>query len=178
MDVAGRLAVPYRSLGVGNHNFGFQIDGSFFDAFEGSPVKGGNARIEVEARRKASGMTLAFKIEGTAQVECDRCLEPLDLPIEWEGELPVKVDETRAGEYDGDVVYIAPGEEAVDIAQWVYESICLALPLIRVHGVGADGVSLCDPDMLERFKIVSQSEFDELATEEEQQTIAEKISKK
>ena len=178
MDVPSRLTVPYKDLSVGNHHFGFRVDSRFFDAFEGSAVKGGEAAIEVDALRKASGMILTFRIEGAVEIECDRCLEPLLLQIEWEGERPILVDQQRAGEYDGEAVYVAPGEDSVDIAQWVYESISLALPITRVHGADADGVPLCDPDMLSRFKIVSQSEFDQMAEQSEQQTIAEKADKK
>ena len=47
-----------------------------------------------------------------------------------------------------------PGEDQVDLKQYIYESIVLSLPYQRVHPEG-----MCNPDMLERFRIVSDQEF-------------------
>ena len=44
----------------------------------------------------------------------------------------------------------------------IYESICLSLPYQRVHPDDSEGRSTCDPDMLSRFRIVSEEEFDRL----------------
>jgi uncharacterized metal-binding protein YceD (DUF177 family) len=158
MERPGELKIPYRELSVGDHRFEFVVGESFFEGFDHSLVNGGEARIAVDVHRNVSGMTLVFSIEGHARVECDRCLEPLTLPVNWQGELPVKVDAARAGEYDGEAIFAAPGEESVDLSQWVYESICLSLPMTRVHGEDENGVSLCDPDMLSRFKIASEED--------------------
>ena len=48
-------------------------------------------------------------------------------------------------------------EDEVDLTQYIYESIVLALPYQRVHPDGE-----CNPDMLERFRIVSDEEFGRL----------------
>lgn len=45
-------------------------------------------------------------------------------------------------------------EDEVDLTQYIYESIVLALPYQRVHPDGE-----CNPEMLERFRIVSDEEF-------------------
>ena len=57
-------------------------------------------------------------------------------------------------EYDGEVMWMLPGEDQVDLKQYIYESIVLSLPYQRVHPDGA-----CNPEMLERFRIVSDQEF-------------------
>ena len=59
-----------------------------------------------------------------------------------------------AGEYDGEVLWLLPGTDEVDLAQYIYESIVLSLPYQRVHPEGE-----CDPAMLERFRIVTDEEF-------------------
>ena len=46
-----------------------------------------------------------------------------------------------------------PGEDEVDLAQYIYESIVLSLPYQRVHPEGE-----CDPEMLGRFRIVSDED--------------------
>ena len=60
-------------------------------------------------------------------------------------------------EYDGEVMWMLPGEDRVELAQYIYESIVLSLPYQRVHPDGE-----CNPDMLERFRIVSDEEFGRL----------------
>ena len=45
-------------------------------------------------------------------------------------------------------------EDEVDLTQYIYESVVLALPYQRVHPDGE-----CNPEMLERFRIVSDEEF-------------------
>ena len=60
-------------------------------------------------------------------------------------------------EYDGEVIWLLPMEDEVDLTQYIYESIVLALPYQRVHPDGE-----CNPDMLERFRIVSDEEFGRL----------------
>ena len=53
------------------------------------------------------------------------------------------------------MIWLLPGEESVDLKQYVYESIVLSLPYQRVHPEGE-----CNPEMLERFRIVSEGEFE------------------
>ena len=64
------------------------------------------------------------------------------------------------------------------LSQYIYESICLSLPYQRVHPVGSDGKSGCDPDMLARFNIVSEEEFDRLTGNEQTETLQDKLKTK
>ena len=72
----------------------------------------------------------------------------------FRGHLTVKFSDGETDEYDGEMMWISPSESEVDLAQYIYESIVLSLPYQRVHPEGE-----CDPAMLERFRIVSDSEF-------------------
>ena len=63
-------------------------------------------------------------------------------------------------------MWLNPAEEKVPLAQYIYESIVLSLPYRKVHGTGPDGEPLCDKEMLARFRIISQAEFDALETEQ------------
>ena len=65
-------------------------------------------------------------------------------------------------------MWLNPAEEKVPLAQYIYESIVLSLPYRKVHGTGPDGEPLCDKEMLARFRIISQAEFDALETEQAQ----------
>ena len=76
------------------------------------------------------------------------------------------------------MMWIGPSETEIDLSQYIYESICLSLPYQRVHPVGSDGKSGCDPDMLARFNIVSEEEFDRLTGNEQTETLQDKLKTK
>jgi uncharacterized metal-binding protein YceD (DUF177 family) len=108
-------------------------------------------------------MRLEVRITGKVTVPCDRCLEDCDLPVDFRGRMAVKVSEEEQP-FEGDIMWVAPGESVIDLEQYIYESIVLSLPLHRVHPEDVHGQPLCNPAMLERFKIVTEEEFNTLTT--------------
>lgn len=153
MEVAKRFTIAYKGLKNGLHDFGFEVDGSLFRAYESTEIKDGACRVEVVAERNEELIVLDVTVDGSVVVACDRCLEDCPIPVHFEGRIPVKVSE-EPHEYDGEVIWLLPGEDEIDLTQYVYESIVLSLPYQRVHPDGE-----CDPAMLERFRIVSEPEF-------------------
>ena len=156
MEVAEGYSIAYRGLKNGTHEFRFEVGKPLFEAFESSEIKDGRCVVEVTLER---GETML-----TADV---RCLEDCRIPIDFEGQLLVKFsDEPR--EYDGEVLWLLPGEDEVDLSQYIYESIVLSLPYQRVHPEGE-----CDPEMLKRFRIVSDEEFSAIENRAEEHAVPE-----
>ena len=104
-----------------------------------------------------------FVIEGEVTCECDRCLEDCLIPIDYEGHLIVRISDEQ-GEYDGDIMWISPADDIVDLTQYIYESIVLSLPYQRVHPEGE-----CNPDMLARFSFAENEEIEALERKSHQQ---------
>jgi len=138
MEESQRYAIPYKGLKNGCHEFRFEVDGSLFEEYQSTEIKDGRCEVTVAADRSESQVTLDVAIAGYVVVECDRCLEDCRVPIDFEGRLVGKFSE-EVHEYGG---------------EGMYESIVLSLPYQRVHPEG-----MCNPDMLERFRIVSDQEF-------------------
>ena len=153
MGETQRYAIPYSGLKTGCHEFRFEVDGSLFEEYQSTEIKDGRCEVRVNADRTENRIVLDVTITGYVVVECDRCLEDCRVPIDFEGQLVVKFSE-EVHEYDGEVMWMLPGEDRVDLTQYIYESIVLSLPYQRVHPDGA-----CNPEMLERFRIVSDQEF-------------------
>ncbi len=153
MEVAQRYSIAWKGLKNGRHDFRFEVDGSLFEAFESTEIKDGRCEVSVGVDRSEKQLTLDVGITGYVVVECDRCLEDCRVPIDFEGQLVVKFSD-EVHEYDGEVMWMLPGEDRVELAQYIYESIVLSLPYQRVHPEGE-----CNPEMLERFRIVSDREF-------------------
>jgi uncharacterized metal-binding protein YceD (DUF177 family) len=175
MDIRKRYDIHFKGLGEGEHRFCFDMDDRFFGAFEGSEVKGGKATADVVLNKSGNVMLLEFDIKGSVTVECDRCLEDCEMPIDFQDELRVRLSDRIAaegGEYDGEVLWLGSSESELNIAQYIYESIVLSLPYQRVHA-DVDGKPGCNPEMLERFSIVSEEEFENMASEPEMQKMAE-----
>ncbi|MDE6069663.1 MAG: DUF177 domain-containing protein [Alistipes sp.] len=153
MDVTKGYSIAYKGLKNGVHEFDFEVGGALFEAFGSTEIKSGSCRAHVTLTKAETQLVADVIIRGAVVVACDRCLEDCRVPVEFEGRLVVKFsDEVR--EYDGEVLWLLPGEDEVDLAQYIYESIVLSLPYQRVHPEGE-----CDPEMLRRFRIVSGEEF-------------------
>lgn len=148
-----RYSIAYKGLKNGLHDFDFKVGRELFEAFGNAEISDGDCDVHVRLDRAETMLTADVTVEGWVVVACDRCLEDCRLPIRYEGRLLVKFSDP-AGEYDGEVLWLLPGTDEVDLAQYIYESIVLSLPYRRVHPEGE-----CDPGMLERFRIVTDEEF-------------------
>lgn len=153
MEESQRYAIPYKGLKNGCHEFRFEVDGSLFEEYQSTEIKDGRCEVTVTADRSESQVTLDVAIAGYVVVECDRCLEECRIPVHYQGRLLVKFSD-EVHEYDGEVMWLLPMEDEIDLKQYIYESIVLSLPYQRVHPEGE-----CNPEMLERFRIVSDSEL-------------------
>lgn len=157
-----------------NYAYDFPVDDRFFERWPESEVTSGRGEARVEAVKHASMMELAVTIDAEVLLTCDRCLDEFLCPVHFEGHPVVKISASipegeqysgdaheAANNSDGDVLWISPAEDSLDLGQYIYESIILSLPFQRVH----PDVRECNPDMLKRFRIVSEEEFDALAHE-------------
>lgn len=166
MNLLKKYTIPHKGLSAGKHRYEFEVDDRFFAAFEGSEIRQGSARIGVELEKGGSMLQLQVAICGEVIIACDRCLEPCPIPVAFDGLLVVRFSE-ESREYDGEVMWLHPGETELNLAQYVYESILLNLPYRRIHADGPDGKPGCDPEMLFRFSIVTPEEFERMAAETE-----------
>lgn len=171
MNVEKEFLIPFKGLKAGVYTYDFKVDDSLFEAFECPEIEHGACDVRVELRRLETMLDMQVEIAGKVEVMCDRCLEDCEMPIAYEGNLVVKFSD-EPGEYDGEVLWLHPSEDMVDLSAYIYESIILSLPLQRVHPEGE-----CNPEMLKRFQMITAEEFDrmeaEIEAEEEPSTLSE-----
>ena len=154
MELNERYSIGYKSLSNSTFDYDFVVDDALFAAYESREVLGGNCDVKVVLAKTDNQLDVDVTIEGSVVCECDRCLEPCDVDIDYEGHLIVRLS-TEEGEYDGEVMWLNPAEENLDLTQYIYESIILSLPYQRVHTEGE-----CNPDMMARFAQVTAAELD------------------
>ena len=162
MEQITRYSIAYKGLKSGTYNFDFQIDDALFEAYDRVEIKGGECCARVVLKRADTMLELHVAIDGEVICECDRCLEDCPIAVDYEGDLVVKFSD-EIDDYDGEVMWISPSEDEVDLTQYIYESIVLSLPYRRVHAEGE-----CNPEMLASFAEISDEELAEIEARAEE----------
>ena len=150
MDMLKPFLIPISGLNFGSHQFDFQIDASFFQHFENSPIAAGNIEMSMDLDKQPEMMVLQFDFSGTVATACDRCLAAINLPIQGNYPLIVKYGGIEK-EDEAELIYINRDDSILDVSKYVYEFICLSLPLIKVYDCDEEDPIPCDEAMLDRM---------------------------
>ena len=130
--------IPFTGLKEGKHQFEYQIDNSFFQLFDFDEFNETAVKATLEFHKKTTMLELAFTATGTIDVNCDVTNEPFDQPIE--GSLNLIVNFGNEYNNENEEILIVPhGEYEINIAQYIYEMIVLAMPSKRIHPGLEDG---------------------------------------
>lgn len=143
--VLNKIVIPVKGLPQGEHSFTFAINGEFFQGFENGQVKDADCTVRVSVIRHQTILSVNCIIGGYVVTECDRCLDDLTLKVDVERELTVgfgNVDVDEAADQE-DIFIIDPTDSEICLDQFVYDYVCLSLPLVKVHPEGK-----CNPQML------------------------------
>jgi uncharacterized metal-binding protein YceD (DUF177 family) len=147
------------------------LDDRFFAAFEGSEIHGGKVKVDLGLEKSSAGLQLDFVMEGSVRVECDRCAEECEVPVEWEGGFRVRYGDEKI-DFDGELMWLGHGEGEFNVAQYIYESVLLALPLKRTHeNCAPAGVRFISEEEFERAE--RGSEMQKMADNPEWQKLKE-----
>jgi len=149
--MSGYYSIPISGLKEGQHRFDFEIGNEFFESFEDWEIEEGSLVADVVLEKRSSHIDLTVRLSGSVMICCDRCLELFPFPVKCENRLLVKFSKVIE-EIDPDILIIAPDEHELDLSQYLYEYIHLALPIRRIHPNDKDGRSTCDPEMIKKLK--------------------------
>jgi len=130
--------IPFVGLKIGKHQFDYQIDNTFFKNFDYDEFNDASVKVNIVLEKKSTMLELDFKHKGTVNVPCDVSGEEFDLPIKGKLKLLVKFGDTFNDENE-ELLILPNGEFQVNVAQYIYESIVLSVPLRRVHPGVKDG---------------------------------------
>ncbi|MBF00720.1 DUF177 domain-containing protein [Flavobacterium coralii] len=138
MKVTKEFLIPFSGLKQGKHQFEFDINKTFFDAFDFDEFNDVNVKVNMVLEKQSTMLELHFKHKGTVNVPCDLSNENFDLPIKGKMDIVVKFGEEFNDEND-EILILPHGEYQVDVSQYVYEMIVLSVPSKRVHPGIKDG---------------------------------------
>jgi uncharacterized protein len=146
-----QFSIPFTGLKIGKHQFDFEIDNSFFDAFEYSLVKKGTLKAEVELDKQETMLILQFRIDGTIILDCDKCLAGFNSPISIQERQIVKFAEDELQSDDLEIIILNKKESEIDISGLIYEFITVSVPYIKICEENGDG-KRCDQEMIARLE--------------------------
>ena len=136
--------VDLKGLTDANSTYNWTVDQEFFSIVEGEEVQRGKVNVDLKVTKVSGVYHLAFTVNGTVIVTCDRCLDDMSLDVENTGELKVKLGPDFAD--DGDIVVVPEDKGLVNVAWYIYEFIALAIPIKHTHAPGK-----CNKGMMEKL---------------------------
>jgi uncharacterized protein len=154
-----QYTIQFASLKDGLHDFSFTVDSKLFEAFEYEDIHGANLEAKVTLHKSSHTLTIDFNIVGTVEVQCDRCLDYFDLPLEIDQSQVVHGDGNDIGD-DIDIMVIPQGSMELNVAQSIFDYVVINIPVRHVHPEDKSGKSTCNPEMMEQV--------DEYTIEEEE----------
>ncbi|NVK10321.1 MAG: DUF177 domain-containing protein [Tenacibaculum sp.] len=157
--------IPFVGLKEGSHLFEYQIDKTFFEAFQFDEFNNTNVKADITLVKKSTLLELSFDISGTVNVPCDITNELFDLPINGNLNLVVKFGPEFNDEHDE--ILILPHEAyQVNVSQYIYELIVLSVPSKRIHPDVVDGTMQSDAlRKLEELRINEEKTVEEESTD-------------
>ena len=159
----GKFIIPLNGLAVGGNRFSWHADKEFFDSFENEEIFNADLQIEVFVEKSGRYIGVDCEVDGWVTVQCDRCLEMLEMPIGTDISLSVKFGEAEPSdeiaEGEREVIFVPQTDAELDMGQIIYDYVCLSLPMQRVHQPGG-----CNPDAikyLDAKKVVETASVNE-----------------
>ena len=144
--------VPFVGLKEGKHQFDYVIDNKFFETYEYDEILGATINVHLDFVKKSTLLELNFSATGEINVVCDVTSEHYLESIDTSLSLVVKF----GNEFNNDneeILIIPHSEFQLDVAQFIYEMIVLAVPVKKVHPGIEDGTLQSDIlDKLEELK--------------------------
>tara|TARA_R110002033_G_scaffold32024_6_gene69326 strand:- start:3769 stop:4308 length:540 start_codon:yes stop_codon:yes gene_type:complete len=155
MKALKSYTIPFVGLKIGEHHFDYQIDNTFFQHFEYDEFNSVDVKIDLKFEKKSTLLELYFSAKGVVNVNCDITNEPYDQAIDDAFKLVVKF----GNEYNNDnedILIVPHGDYEINVAQYIYELIILAVPIKRIHPGIEDGT--LESDILSKLEELSPQE--------------------
>jgi uncharacterized metal-binding protein YceD (DUF177 family) len=155
MKAMKAYTIQFVGLKVGEHHFDYQVDNAFFLEFDYDEFNEADLKVDLLFEKKTTLLELTFTVNGTINVNCDVTNEPFNLDIKDSFKLVVKFGEDYNN--DNEEILIVPhGEYQINVAQYIYELVVLAVPAKKVHPGIEDGT--LQSDILNKLEELSPEE--------------------
>ena len=159
MKVIKEYEVSFFGLKEGSHYFEYKIEKQFFEDFNYDEFLDTNIIVDLNLIKKSTLLELHFLSKGAVNVACDLTNEPFDMPINGKLDIVVKFGDEFNDDND-EVIVIPHGSHQINIAQFIYEMIVLAIPNKKIHPGVEDGT--LQSDILQKLEELRPKEKNNL----------------
>lgn len=135
--------IQFAGLKNGEHEFHYQIDETFFALFEYEEFNSVDVEVNLLLDKTSNMLELTFHIDGAVGVVCDLSNVPYEQPVSSELFLKVKFGNEYNDE-DDEYLILPHGTHTIEVQQYIYEAIILAVPYKKVHPKVKDGTMKSD----------------------------------
>ena len=126
--------VELKNMSEDVSHYEYVLDNDFFISIDAPEIQKGKLRVALTVKKSMGVFVLNFHTEGFVVVPCDRCLDDMEIPVDIDDELKVKMGATFSDEND---IVVVPEEDGyINVAWFIYEFIALSLPMKHVHAPG------------------------------------------
>ncbi|WP_313112802.1 YceD family protein [Aequorivita sediminis] len=161
------FTIPFVGLKLGKHQFNFELNKAFFEHFEYDEFNNAAINLNVLLDKTSTLLEFTLTFDGSVNVACDITNELYDQEISGSYKFVVKFGEEYNDENE-DLLIIPHGSYEVNIQQFIYESIVLAMPSRKIHPGVEDGT--LKSDILDKLEELSPKAIDEESVVEDENT--------
>jgi uncharacterized protein len=135
------------SLSNQSHEYDFEFDDAFFEDFKDSLIEKGSGTVHLVLKKSETMINLDIEIDGKVELTCDRSLDKFDFPIHTKDNLILKYGEDWE-ELSEQIVIIPRDSERINVAQFIYEFMTIAVPMKKLHPRFKNEDLSGDPEMI------------------------------
>ena len=146
--------ITFSGLKLGNHQFDFQIEDSFFQLFDYAELNKGQINATILLKKKSNMLELELQIKGYVTLACDTCTEDYIQSIEGNYKQIVKFSDLTETDETDEIMILPKNEHRIELAHQLYELIHLSLPTRRIHADNAE----CNQEILEKLEELAYQE--------------------
>ena len=148
MNSLESLKIDLKGLKDEETSLEFTLDDTYLEALDGADVKKGSLHVSVSIRKATGFFEFNFHTDGIVIIPCDRCLDDMELPVDTDNRLIVKLGSNYSEE--DDIIVVPEDEGILDMAWFIYEFVALVIPIRHVHAPGK-----CNPAMTQALEELS-----------------------
>ena len=139
--------IPLNGLARGKTRSRSRVGKEFFEKFDNTEILDAGLLVSTEIEKSGQYIGIDCHISGTVTVPCDRCLDPVAIPVGTCARLSLKFaagegDDTEDGS-GREIVRLSEDNTEFDLSQVIYDYVCLSLPPRRLHPEGG-----CNPEAM------------------------------
>lgn len=131
--------IAFRGLALGQHEFQYDLDDTFFTLFEYSDYRGLRGTAELVMLKSETVLDIELRFTGTIEVPCDITNELYTQSLENSFAMQIKFGDEYNDENE-ELLILPHGNYEFNAGQMIYELVVLSIPLKLLGPNAGNGI--------------------------------------